>query len=273
MSSFNHLGKNIYYICEGEGKPILILNGIMMSTKSWQAFVPSLTAQNRLIRFDFLDQGQSDKLEGETYTQAIQVDLIKALLDHLGLAKVSIVGISYGGSVAIQFSIKYPDAVDRLMLFNAAAYTSPWLNDIGKGWIAAGKTRNGQAYYQTAIPVIYSPYYYESKIEWMRNREKVLIPIFSNPAFLDAMERLTKSAEHYDARKDLHKIKAKTLIVSAEEDYLTPMAEQTFLYEHISGSELIKIPVSGHASMYERPLLFTTLVLGFVNVKDTEYVI
>lgn len=273
MSFFNCNDKAIYYSVEGEGKPILILNGIMMSTKSWTAFVPSFTKQNTLIRLDFFDQGQSAKLKLENYTQKIQVDLIKALLEHLKLEKVSIVGISYGGEVALQFAIDYPESVDRLVLFNTTAFTSPWLKDIGRGWIAAGNTRSGQAYYQTTIPVIYSPHFYETKIEWMRKREKNLIPIFANPEFLDAMERLMFSAESYDVREKLQNVTAKTLIVSAEEDYLTPMDNQKYLYERIKGSEWIKIPGSGHASMYERPLIFTTLVLGFINVLDTEYVI
>jgi pimeloyl-ACP methyl ester carboxylesterase len=245
----------------------------MMSTKSWTSFVHSLSQQNVLIRLDFFDQGQSTKLPNEIYTQEIQVDLIQGLLEHLQIKKVNLVGISYGGEVALQFAIKYPDLVERMVLFNTTAYTSPWLKDIGRGWIAAGKTRNGQAYYQTAIPVIYSPHYYESKLEWMKKREALLVPIFSNPEFLDAMERLTISAESYDVRDKIHLVQAKTLIVSAEEDYLTPLDNQKYLYEHIPGSEWIKIPVSGHASMYERPLLFMTLVLGFINVADTEYAI
>lgn len=271
MSSFNYQGKDVFYLVEGTGKPIVILNGIMMSTKSWTPFVSSLTVYNQLIRLDFFDQGLSAKLPDTTYTQQIQVDLLSALLHHLNLSKVSIVGISYGGEVAVQFAIQYPDMVDRLLLFNTTAYTSPWLKEIGRGWIAAGKTRNGQAYYQTTIPVIYSPHYFESRLDWMKKREQVLIPIFSNPDFLDAMERLTLSAESYDVRDKLSLITAKTLIVSAEEDYLTPMDNQSYLSEHIQNSELIKIPNAGHASMYEKPLLFTSLILGFVNVKDTEY--
>lgn len=273
MSSFKFRGKNVFYTVDGAGKPIVILNGIMMSTKSWTPFVPSLSEQNMLIRVDFFDQGQTDKLEGETYGQDLQVDLLAALLDHLGLAKVSIVGISYGGEVGCLFSITHPGRVDRLVLFNTTAATGPWLLDIGRGWIATGRTRDGAAYYQTTIPVIYSPHYYRSRLAWMKNREKLLVPIFSSPAFLDAMERLTLSAEAYDVKDRLKAITAKTLIVSAEEDYLTPVDRQRELYDLIPGSEWIKIPVAGHASMYERPLLFSTLVVGFVNVRDTEYAI
>lgn len=271
MSYFSFQGKNVFYTIDGEGKPILILNGIMMSTKSWQPFITSLAEQNQIIRVDFFDQGQSDKLIGASYTQALQVDLIQALLLHLQLKKLNIVGISYGGEVALKFAIDYPQFVERLVLFNTTAYTSPWLRDIGRGWIATGKTRNGLHYYQTTIPVIYSPYFYEKNLDWMKKRENVLIPVFSNPVFLDAMERLTSSAESYDVRNELGRIQFPTLIISAEQDYLTPVDNQEAVYNKIPHAEWVKIPLAGHASMYEKPLLFTSLVLGFINVLETTY--
>ena len=273
MSSFVYNGKEVFYLLEGNGKPILILNGIMMSTKSWAPFVKAFTKHNTLLRVDFFDQGQTSKLPGETYTQDLQVDLLDALLNHLQIPSISIVGISYGGEVAIQYAIKFPSCVTRMILFNTTAYTSPWLTDIGRGWIAAGHTRNGRHYYQTTIPVIYSPHYYETKLDWMKKREEQLIPVFSNPEFLDAMERLIISAESFDVRNSLHLIQAKTLIISAEMDYLTPVDNQEFLHHQIKGSDWIKIPYAGHASMYEKPLLFTSLVLGYINVDETEYTI
>ena len=60
-----------------------------------------------------------------------------------------------------------------------------------------------------------------------------------------------------------------TLIVSSEQDYLTPLEEQVYLKEHIANSDHIIIKGAGHASMYERPGLFVSLVLGFVN-KDNK---
>jgi len=273
MAKFLFQEKEVFYLIEGEGEPILLLNGIMMSTKSWQPFVSSLTERNTLIRVDFFDQGQSTKLLGETYSQAIQVALIEALLNHLHIEKTHMVGISYGGEIAIQFAIQYPKRVNRLVLFNTTAYTSPWLKDIGRGWIAAGKTRDGLHYYQTTIPVIYSPHFYEEQIAWMKRREGVLVPIFSTPDFLDQMERLILSAEPYDVREELHLIEAKTLLVSAEMDYLTPVDNQELVYQKLRFKDWVKIPFAGHASMYEKPMLFTALVLGYLNVKDSTYAI
>jgi 3-oxoadipate enol-lactonase len=270
MALFQYQNKNIHYQVDGKGKPILMLNGIMMSTKSWDPFILSLSNQNMLIRLDFLDQGQSDELSG-IYTQDIQVEVIRTLLYELKLDKVNLVGISYGGEIAILFAIKYPMCVDRLVLFNTTPYTSPWLQEIGHQWNSIGRSRDAKTYYQATIPVIYSPSYYEKRLDWMKKREAFLLPIFGNPVFLDRMERLTNSAEHYDARLGLSSITAPTLIVAADEDYLTPLANQKDLHQHIINSELVILPGVGHASMYERPMLFTSLVIGFINVKQTVY--
>lgn len=270
MAFFKYLDKNIYYDVVGSGKPILILNGIMMSTMSWEPFVQSLSDHNTLIRVDFLDQGQSDKMK-EQYSQSIQVELVKALLDHINIKKVNIVGISYGGEVAIGFAIAYQSYVERLLLFNTTAQTSDWLADIGQSWKAVGKTRDANAYYKTTIPIIYSAGYYQKRIEWMKAREQKLSTVFSNPVFLDAMDRLTTSAESYNEIKRVSLIKVPTLIVAAEDDSLTPKQDQETLHKLITTSELIHIPNCGHASMYEKPLMFVTLVLGFINAPVTEF--
>lgn len=53
MSEFLFKGKKVYYELHGEGEPILVLNGIMMSTESWNAFKPSFSKDNLLILVDF----------------------------------------------------------------------------------------------------------------------------------------------------------------------------------------------------------------------------
>lgn len=232
-----------------------------MSTKSWQLFIPELSKHHQLILVDFLDQGQSDRLT-TNYKQPLQAELVKALLDHLEIQQVNLAGISYGGEIAIQFAIQYPERLLKLALFNTAAYTSPWLHDIGRGWVHAAKANNPEAFYKITIPIIYSPQFYTENLEWMKKREELLIPIF-NQAFLTTMIRLIESSEGYDCREQVSKINVPTLIVGAENDYLIPIHEQRFLHEQIASSELVIIPECGHASMYEKPGLFLSLLNGF----------
>lgn len=263
-------GKKVYYETHGQGKPIVLLNGIMMSTLSWDVFKDVFSMENQLVLVDFLDQGKSDKIEDMAYTQDIQVEVLKALFDELKLKKVNLVGISYGGEVALEFAVKYEEYLDKMVLFNTTAKTSPWLRDIGIGWNRS--VNDPLDYYCTTIPVIYSPKFYNEKNEWMNNRRELLTKkVFNQKAFMDSMVRLTESAEKHDVVSELPNIKIPTLIVSCENDYITPMPEQKMLHQLISNSELVVLPDTGHASMYERPVLFVTLVLGFINMRQQTF--
>lgn len=268
MAYFDFQGKQIYYEEHGQGKPLVLLNGIMMSCRSWAEFVEPFSDNNRLILVDFLDQGRSARME-EPYEQAIQAEVVKALLDHLGLAKACIMGISYGGEVALQFAVKYPQCVDRLVLFNTTPRTGPWLGDIGDAWNLAAA--DADAYYLTTIPVIYSPQFYREKQDWMARRRETLRPVFGDPDFIQPMIRLTNSSRSYDVTDRLGEITAPTLVVSCQQDYLTPMEEQQLIHSKLPNSHYVVLPGCGHASMYEQPVLFAALVLGFCNASKTEY--
>ncbi len=273
MATFKYLDYEFYYEIHGDmTNPFLLLNGIMMSTKSWQVFVPEFSERNTLILFDFLDQGQSSRAHGP-YEQALQVEILKAFLDHLKIVSLPIVGISYGSEVALQFVIRYPSYVSRLLLLNSTACTGPWLKDIGDGWNKAGESGDGHAYYLASIPLIYSPKFYKDNLEWMKAREAKLVPLFNNKEVVAAFIRLTKSAESYDVRDFLDTVVCPTLIVSSRQDYLTPFEEQVYLKENIKGSDHIMIEDAGHASMYEKPALFVSIVLGFVNQEAKKYII
>jgi len=276
MSILKYKIYDINYFVDGDlssdKEIIIILNGIMMSSKSWEIFIEPFTEKNVLIRYDMFDQGESSKLDYD-YTQEIQVELLKHLLNHLKIEKINIVGISYGASIALQFASKYEKYINKMVIANVVSKTSPWLKAIGDGWNAVASTRDGLAYYNISIPYIYSPQFYTKNIEWMENRKEFLIPLFSDKVFLEAMIRLTKSAETHDVDKDLEMIKVKTLIISSEEDYLTPVFEQKYLHSKLQNSSLVIIPECGHASMYEKPELFTTLVLGFINNDQIKNIV
>ena len=268
MAEFNFEGKTVYYEIHGDkGEPIIILNGIMMSTNSWKPFIANFSKNNVAILVDFLDQGKSSKMT-ESYDHKIQVRLVNALIDQLPYEKVTVMGISYGGEIAIQLACDFPKKVKKLILANTAARTSDWLRKIGDGWNEVAKSKSGFAYYLTTIPVIYSTQFFERQAEWMQNREGVLTEYFSNEEVLNALIRLTDSSRDYDYTKRLGEINCPTLIISGSEDGLVPPTEQVILHQNIKNSVYCTINGSGHASMYEDPLSFCALVLGFTNLDE-----
>lgn len=265
---FNYQEKEIYYEVHGRGEPIVILNGIMMSTRSWQSFVQPLSEHHQLILVDFLDQGQSSKVY-EAYDHSIQVDMILAFFEHLGREAYNVYGVSYGGEIALQVALKAPQKVKKLILFNTCSQTSYWLSEVGNAWNAA--THDGLSYYLTTIPIIYSPKFFEENQAWIKNRKEILVPMFSNPDFIQSMIRLTNSSLNFNVQHRLEELTMPTLIAGCQYDFVTPFYQQEQLHKGIKNSQLVYVPDSGHALMYEKPVLFVSLLLGFVSNTKFEF--
>lgn len=257
-------GKNIYYETYGEGEPIVILNGIMMSTRSWSSFIDIFSDNNKLILVDFVDQGQSDKMESN-YSQEFHVETLRELLDIFQIEKVHLVGISYGGEVAQRFALKYQDKLMSLILANTTSYTNYLLKDIGESWIHAAKSYNGSAFFKATMPYIYSAEFYEENIDWLMEREKSF-SVSLTPEWYEGFIRLVRSAEDLNITEKIQNIKVPTLIVGAEYDATTPLKYQEEIQRRIPDSKLIVIKGSGHATMYEKPYEFATTILGHIEV-------
>jgi len=261
---FEFKNKKVHFETHGRGKPIVLLNGIMMSTLSWTPLVGALSANNQLILVDFFDQGQSDKYTHEPYGVDLQVSVVEALLDHLALEKAVIAGISYGGNVAYKFAACFPGRVERLIVFNALAKSGAWLGDLGKGWVMSAS--DPAQFYYTTIPIIYSQEFYNSRPDWVKVRRDFLVgQVFTNREWMDSIVRLTQSMDDYDVEDLLCNITAKTLIVASETDGITPAYEQYKVRDRIKDSELVLLPGVGHATMFEKPALFVSLITGFAN--------
>lgn len=267
MATFSFQGREIYYEEHGQGRPLIVLNGIFMSCASWAAFVPSFSAHCRLVLLDLLDQGKSAKMDGE-YTQAVQVEVVLALMDHLALETADVMGISYGGEVALQLATRHPQRIRKLVLSNTAAYTSAWLKDIGHSWEYAFASHDGHQFFKTCIPIVYAPQFYEKNYAWASAREELFVRAFTAEVY-DAFGRLTRSAEKHDVRDALGNISAETMVISSELDYVTPPYQQAELAQAIPRASHVRIEGAGHAVMYEKPAAFTAIVLGFV-LADTD---
>lgn len=264
-------GRKIAYSVTGNGKPLVVLNGIFMTANSWQSFVPVFSKNNSLILIDFIDQGQSAQ-EPDQYTHELQIEVVHAVLKELAIENAVIMGISYGGEVALGFALAYPTMVDKLILANTCAYTDFWLNEIGKSWEYAMQSKDGRQFFKTCIPIVYSPEFFNKNKEWAKGREDLFVKHFSDEVY-DSFIRLTRSAETYDVRDRLKEISAKTLVISSELDFVTPLTRQIELVAGIKNASHVIIKGAGHASMYEAPDLFASLVLGFANIEECIVII
>jgi pimeloyl-ACP methyl ester carboxylesterase len=249
----------IHYEVHGQGKPLIILNGIMMSTSSWRQFLEDLSSY-QVILLDFIDQGQSSS--GVDYGHHLQVDVVHAVITELGLAEINIIGISYGAQIALQYALKY--SVNQLMLCNGALYTTPWLKDIGEAWKMVAVKKDPELFFHVTIPYIYSHHFYNKEYQWIAKRKETLLKILDEH-FMNRMIRLIETSETYDVREKAHAITCQTHVLASEFDYLTPADETYDIYQTIPNASYEVFLGCGHASMYENPN-------GFVEVIKQHFV-
>lgn len=257
-------GAHLYYEVHGEGEPVIFLSGIMMNTLSWAAYVPEISKHYQLILLDFRDQGQSSRMDGE-YKLDIHIDDVLHLIDTLGLTKVHLLGLSYGGQVALKLAPSHQDRLKSLMLLNVNNVLTNHLSEIGRAWETAAQLYDGEKFFQLAIPFIYSRAFYERSLDMLHERQEMFKTMLTREWF-DAFIRLSHSVQgYYVSADELKKIETPTLLIGAEDDMITPVKLMGVLHENIKNAEFVVIPEAGHGAFLERASEFVTLVLGFLT--------
>jgi pimeloyl-ACP methyl ester carboxylesterase len=108
--------RHIHYVEAGGGEPVLLIPGAFSTYRDWNRMIPSLSKEYRVLAIDYLGVGDSDKpRSGTGYTLEAQADLIVKMMETLHISKVHLVGVSYGGGIALNIATRYPDRVNKIV--------------------------------------------------------------------------------------------------------------------------------------------------------------
>jgi len=121
MPAFQHDNVEIAYLDEGEGEPIVLVHGFASNKEvNWVApgWVTTLTrAGHRAIALDNRGHGQSTKLyDPDQYSTTAMAGDVRALLDHLGIARADVMGYSMGARITAFLAVEHPDTVRSTIL-------------------------------------------------------------------------------------------------------------------------------------------------------------
>ncbi|MER7183298.1 alpha/beta hydrolase [Streptomyces hyaluromycini] len=103
---------HLSYVVAGDGPPVVLVHAGVADHRMWDAVVPDLTERHTVVRYDLRGFGESAPPSGPFR----ETDDLRRLLDHLGYERVRLVGASWGGRVAVDFSITHPGRVHSLAL-------------------------------------------------------------------------------------------------------------------------------------------------------------
>lgn len=263
MPYMNINDKKIYYKEYGKGEAIVFINGVVMSTNSWSPFIKLVTKNNKMVVVDLIDQGRTEGFENN-YTIETQADVLKEVLQELNIEKAHLVGMSYGGKVALTFALKYMDRVSSLSLVNTDAYTTNFNQQLARSWVLAAATLDGELFSSVLLTSMYSIGYFEKNMEKMKEKEQYFIK-YLNKDWYERFYRTILSSKSYNIIDSIHKIKVPTLIITSDEDMTIPKGSQEILHKKIENSKWVIIKESGHAIMYEKPMEFIEEVLNFIK--------
>lgn len=119
-------GAEIHYEADGSGPAIVLMHAGIADRRMWDAQTPDFRATNRVIRYDLRGFGTTAMPPGAFSHR----DDLAGLLRHLDIASAIVVGASFGGRVAIEFALEYPDMVDALVLAGSALGGYPFSEDL-----------------------------------------------------------------------------------------------------------------------------------------------
>ncbi len=111
-------GHSFSFTDRGTGPALLFIHGILGSQRQWAHLVDGLDDDHRVLVPDLFGHGESDKPMGD-YSLGAHAATLRDLLDRLGVERVTLVGHSLGGGIAMVFAYLFPERVDRLVLVSS----------------------------------------------------------------------------------------------------------------------------------------------------------
>ena len=111
-------GHRVSYRTSGRGPALLLLHGITDSSETWESVTPWLSERFTLVAPDLLGHGQSATPRGD-YSLGAHASGVRDVLTALGHRRVTVVGHSLGGGIAMQFAYQFPERCERLVLVSS----------------------------------------------------------------------------------------------------------------------------------------------------------
>ena len=262
---------------DGDGPPLLLLNGGAMSIAAWDAIAAALVSRLRVIRCDLRGQLLSpfpaSAPEGERYAIEDHAADVVALLDHLEIARVHVAGTSFGGEVGLVLAADHPQRVESLCVITATDRLTPKMRAAAKALEsiarAAAAGDDGGAFFTKLAPGAFSERWIaEQPADFIEKRARQIgmLP----PAFFSGIASIMVALRGLDLGSRLSRINAPTLIVGAGLDRTFPPEHSLALAAAIPGARLEMLDDCGHAAVVEAPARIAELVLEFVGPRPAD---
>ena len=244
----------------GSGDPVLLIHGSgpgVSAWANWRLTIPELAKQHRVIAPDILGFGYTERPEGVHYDAEVWRAHLVGLLDALELDRVSVVGNSFGGALALRLATRYPDRVDRLVLMGSVGVLFPITPGLDAVWG-----------YEPSVPNMrhlldvfaYDPRYATDELAELRYRASVRPGVQEAYSAMFPVPRQAKVVEMAVPEEQIATLPHETLIVHGRDDQVIPLTTSRRLLDLIPNSQLHVFSRCGHWVQIEHTDRFNTLI-------------
>ena len=264
-------GVHIHYESYGQGFPLVFAYGLGGNTTEWASQIPAFSKHYRFIVWDPRGHGQSDSPPNlDQYGSGTSAYDLLALLDHLGIEKAYVGGLSMGGGIATRLAMLYPGRVEALLVIDSASASGLPTSE------AALRMRN-------RIVELTLSHGMEAVADYaIKHNPNISRTAQSGPEGEKAIREMYRALDpvgyahsskattvYASFDPDLLKqIRVPTLVLSGSED---PALEACkLIHEKIEGSQLRIIPNAGHLSNLDQPEAFNRAILEFLETVDAQ---
>lgn len=253
------------HVVTGDGPPLLLLNGGLMSYAAWEPLAGSLASACRLVRCDFRGQLLSPgepppALDGH-------VDDLVRLLDSLGIESAHVAGVSFGALVGITLAARQPARTRSLIAMTATEKVTPEMaeggSELRRACREAAAGGDGGRVIDLIAETTWSTEFrakYATVLE-LRRKAVSLLP----RAWFEGLEKLMAPLDNLDLTPLLPAIACPTLVIGGNADRTFPVEHSHALAAGIQGSRLVVIRGGSHGLVIEHAAQVIALVVGFVG--------
>ncbi|WP_158892969.1 alpha/beta fold hydrolase [Amycolatopsis anabasis] len=252
----------IGYDDRGSGPPLLLVHGHPFDRSMWGPQLEHFAAAGwRVVAPDLRGYGESTVVPGKTPLATFAGDLA-ALLDHLGLDRAVLCGLSMGGQIVLEFQRLFADRVRGLVLADTFARAETTEGRKVRNATADRLLREGMAgYAEEVLTKMVSPENARTQ-PWVADH---VLTMMRGAHPEGAAAALRGRAERPDYVGLLPRIAVPALVVVGRDDELTPVGDARLLHERIPGAKLAVVEGAAHLPNLERRAAFNRVLAGFLE--------
>jgi pimeloyl-ACP methyl ester carboxylesterase len=257
----------IYCESHGAGAPVVLVPGFGTGMWIWYKQIPALAEKFRVIAFDPRGVAKSNDESDAPLTMRLLADDLAGLLESLKIERAHIVGASFGGFIAQEFALAYPQMLDKLVLcctsYGGAGHVPPTAETLAA--LASTKGLNTEERVRENLLLAFSPRFVAEHKEEI---ERVIKLRAENFVPEQVYLRQLQAAMMFDARQRASEIKAPTLVLTGDEDIIVPMQNSMNLAATLPHAQLKIIKGGSHTFFIEQADKFNVAVAEFLSDKE-----